>query len=243
MTGVARRDHPKVAGRFGQGRRGLSLQNVAFQRFLLLTQRIIEFTCAAELIGPLRGVGGQPQCDAKTEAQRADDQHHERNSGQQSLRTQVDAGQSGDQPILQRHPYRFGRLGFTSLGPSLGLAGGLGPHRFLGGSGGRCGLWALSRPARLVRSPRGGAGARPAGLGSSVLSRPTRGTADPGLSRLLHHRGCGLAAGLHRLPFPGSGSVVRSTARSRTGALRALMAISSGPARSAPRVRATNSGP
>ena len=70
VRGVARRDHAEIAGRLGKRGRGLRLEHVAFQRLLLLQQRLIGLAGITQLIGALGGVGRQPQRDAESEAQR-----------------------------------------------------------------------------------------------------------------------------------------------------------------------------
>jgi hypothetical protein len=50
MCGVAGGDHAEITCRFGQGRRGLCLLHIAFERFLLLQQRLVGLASAAELI-------------------------------------------------------------------------------------------------------------------------------------------------------------------------------------------------
>ena len=57
---------PRFARRLGQRGRGLRLEHVALQRFLLLQQRLIGLAGVAQLIGALGGVGRQPQRDAQT---------------------------------------------------------------------------------------------------------------------------------------------------------------------------------
>ena len=83
VCGVAGRDHAELAGRLGEGGRGLGLEHVALERLLLLQQRLIGFPGAAQLVGPLGGVGRQPQRDTQPQPQRPDDQHHERDPGRQ----------------------------------------------------------------------------------------------------------------------------------------------------------------
>ena len=68
VRGVPRRDHAEVAGRLGQRRRGLSLEHLTFERFLLLQQRLIGLSCMSQLVGALGGVGRQPQRDAEADA-------------------------------------------------------------------------------------------------------------------------------------------------------------------------------
>ena len=129
VCGVARRDHAEFARGLGQRGCGLRLEHVALERFLLLQQRLIRLTGVAQLIRPLRGVGGQPQRDAQPDPERADHQHHERHPGHQRPRIEVDRGQLDDDPLAQWRPDDLGRLGFPRLGARLGLAGVLRPAR------------------------------------------------------------------------------------------------------------------
>ncbi len=101
MCGVAGRDHAELAGGLGEGGCGLRLQHVALEGFLLLQQRLVGLPGAAQLIGPLGGVGRQPQRDAQAQPERSDDQHHERDLGRQRARVEVDGRNPGDEPSLE----------------------------------------------------------------------------------------------------------------------------------------------
>ena len=87
VRGVAGRNHAEAARRLGQRGRGLSLEDVAFQRFLLLQQSLIRLTGCAELVGPLSGIGRQPQGCPQTCPKRSDDEDDERHPGDQRART------------------------------------------------------------------------------------------------------------------------------------------------------------
>lgn len=64
VGGIPRRDHALATSRLGQRRRRRSLAYVAFQRFLVLLQHPGPLPGVAQLVGPLGGIGGQPQCEA-----------------------------------------------------------------------------------------------------------------------------------------------------------------------------------
>lgn len=63
VGGIPRRDHALATSRLGQRRRRRSLAYVAFQRFLVLLQHPGPLPGVAQLVGPLGGIGGQPQCE------------------------------------------------------------------------------------------------------------------------------------------------------------------------------------
>ena len=78
VRGVARWNHAEFARRLGQGGCGLRLEYLTLERLLLLQQSLIDLPRVAELVGPLGGVGRQPQRDPEPDAERPDDQHDER---------------------------------------------------------------------------------------------------------------------------------------------------------------------
>ena len=251
VGGVLRRDHAEFTGRVGQGGCRLGLEDVALEGFLLLGERIVEFTGVAQLVGPLGGIGGQPQRYCQSDRQGSDDQHHKRNPRQQRLGPQFESRECGQQPLPQRRPDYFGRLGLTCLGSRLGLAGGLGAGRAIGGPRGRCRLRARTGTAWLMGTPGPGTGSRAAVAcravtGATCARRAVRtASADrrggvrrgllPGIPRATGR----LSGNLHPMSSP----CARSMARSRTGALRGLRPISPASGRSAPRVSVPNSGP
>jgi hypothetical protein len=104
VGGVTGRNHAQLACRVSQGRSRPGLQNVALQSLFLLRQRIVEGAGAAELVGPLRRRGRQPQGDAQAEGERADNQHHERDPGQQRPGAKINTLQAEDHPLTQRWP-------------------------------------------------------------------------------------------------------------------------------------------
>ena len=228
VRGVPRRDHAEVAGRLGQRGRGLRLEHLTFQRFLLLQQRLIGLPRMAQLVGALRGVGRQPQRDAKADAERPDHQHHERHPRDEGTWVQLDRGQLDDDPLAQWWPDDLGRLCLSRLGPRLGLTGVLRPWPARQWAAGSDWSQAPTAAGAVRASACACAAARRPG-GGAVLRLVRRGSSPP-------RTGAGSLC-LHGYP------PTFSSARSRTDALRGLTSISSGPARSAPRVRATNSGP
>ncbi len=175
--------------------------------------------------------------------ERADDQHHERDLGQQGARVEVDRppdpGDAAARAVAAERPWAPW-LSAPWRGPWPGWCSSAGPAcrpaaRWRRGlralRAGRVGSCAAARPRCRRASWRRGPGRRAARRRVAVL----RLRRFPPASRSAAI-GC-LASDLHQL-LP----VTRCTARSRTGALRGLRSISSASARSAPRVSAVNSG-
>ena len=181
---------------------------------------------AAQLIGPLGGVGGQPQRDAQPEPERADDQHHERHLGGQGARVEVDRRR--DRMMIRSAtvagqpwaPWPFAPW----RAPWPGWRSSAGPARRAAAD--RIGLRAPDARRTLLARRRAPAGRRVgAARRAGAASRAALiGAAHRSLARLAF-----MSRPFCRPTF--------SSARSRTDALRGLSSISSAPARSAPRVR------
>ncbi len=182
VRGVAGRDHAQVAGRLGERGRGLGLEHVALEGLLLLQQRLVDLAGVAQLVGPLGGVGGQPQRDAEAEPERRDDQHDERHPGDQAC-AGSDRSRRGVTRIRSRSGTRttLGALAFRALARALAwlaLFGRAGTS--LGGRPGWCAAPTAAaavarRPAAAAAARRPGAPARaraPAGALARRRARP-----------------------------------------------------------------------